>query len=192
MKRISMGALAAVAVMAAPVLAQQAADPCDGYAWNVAHERAVFAMPPAAVTAATAGGAAPTLETDHLYDIALAPQSGVTYVLKPAKKALPDGAYGGLVRLHIPVAGQYRVSMDVPFWIDVVAGGQFAPTTDFTGMRGCMAPHKIVEFPLPAGNDLVLQFSGAASSHVHVTVTPAPPGSPVAPAHPTGMAPKSP
>ncbi|HTY50078.1 MAG TPA: hypothetical protein VMB48_10330 [Steroidobacteraceae bacterium] len=192
MKRYSMGALGALSALAAMTalgLARPAAaDPCDGYTWNVAHERAVFATHAAAVTAASAGGTVPLLEADRLYDIALAPQSGVSYVMKPQKKALPDGAYGGLVHLHIPAAGQYRVSMDVPFWIDVIADHRFAPTTDFTGMRGCKAPHKIVQFPLPAGDDLVLQFSGAASAHVHVTITAAPPGAP-SPAHSGGMAP---
>lgn len=154
-----------------------AADPCEGSAWNLAHERALFATSPAAVTAASAPAAArtaPPLHIDTLYEIALTPQDKVSFLLPPAKKALTDGAYAGLVALHIPAAGKYRVAMSEGFWIDVVTEGRFAPTDDFTGLRGCRAPRKIVQYPLPAGNDLVLQFSNATSPSVRVTITAAP------------------
>jgi hypothetical protein len=148
-------------------------DPCAGFTWNVAHERAVFATEPAGITAATTGGPAPILQIDKLYDIALTPQDKVSFVLAPAKKALADGAFAGLVTLHIPTAGKYRVSMSEGFWIDVIADGKFAPTDDFTGGHACRAPRKIVQYPLPAG-DLTLQFSNAAAASVRVTVTAVP------------------
>jgi hypothetical protein len=166
--------LAAGALSALAWLPAYAADPCDGFTWNVSHERAVFATPAAAMTAATAAGPAPTLEVDKLYDISLSPQDQVNFVLAPAKKALADGAYAGMVTLHIPSAGQYRVSMSDGFWIDVITGGKFAPTDDFTGARECRAPRKIVQYSLPAGNELVLQFSNATSPAVKVTVTAVP------------------
>ena len=150
-----------------------AADPCDGFTWNVSHERAVFATAAAAVTAATAAGPTPTLEVDKLYDIALNPQGKVNFVMTPAKKALAAGAYSGMVKLHIPTAGKYRVSMSDGFWIDVITDGKFAPTDDFTRSHECRAPRKIVQYPLPSG-DLVLQFSNATSPSVKVTVTATP------------------
>ena len=158
---------------AAAWLPAQAADPCDGFTWNVSHERAVFASAAAPVAAATAKGAAPTLEVDKLYDITLSPQDKVSFVLAPAKKALADGAFAGMVTIHIPAAGKYRVSMSDGFWIDVITDGKFAPTDDFTGGHECRAPAKIVQYPLPAG-DLVLQFSNTASPRVRVTITAAP------------------
>ncbi len=94
-------------------------------------------------------------------------------MLPPAKKTLADGAFAGLVTLHIPSAGKYRVSMSEGFWIDVIADGKFAPTDDFTGGHECRAPRKIVQYPLPAGN-LTLQFSNTNSATVRVTVTAAP------------------
>jgi hypothetical protein len=150
-----------------------AADGCDGFTWNVSHEREVFATPARPITAATAAGPTPTLEVDTLYDISLTPQDKVNFVMAPAKKALADGAYAGMVKLHIPMAGKYRVSMSDGFWIDVITDGRFAPTDDFTGSHECRAPRKIVQYPLPAG-DLVLQFSNATSSSVKVTVTATP------------------
>jgi hypothetical protein len=164
--------MASVAVSAAACVEAYAADPCDGFTWNVSHERAVFATSAVAVTAAAITGPMPSLDVDKLYDIALTPQDKVSFVMAPAKKALPDGAYAGLLKLHIPNAGKYRVSMSEGFWIDVIADGKFAPTDDFTGMRECRAPRKIVQYSLPAGDDLVLQFSNANSPSVKVTITP--------------------
>jgi hypothetical protein len=169
MKAIGCSALM-FAALTAPA---HGADPCEGFTWNVTHERAVFATMPVAVTAAAAPGGAPVLTVDKLYDVALSPQAKVSFVLAPAKKALADGAFAGLVTLHIPSAGKYRVSMSEGFWIDVIADGRFAPTDDFTGLRECRAPRKIVQYPLPAG-DLVLQFSNTNSATVRVTVTAAP------------------
>jgi hypothetical protein len=162
---------AAAAIVSVPV---RAADPCDGFTWNVAHERALFATVAAPVTAASAAGSAPTLAVDKLYDITLTPQDKVSFVLAPAKKALADGAFAGMVTLHIPRVGKYRVAMSEGFWIDVIADGKFAPTDDFTGGHECRAPRKIVQYPLPAG-DLTLQFSNTNSASVRVAVTAAPP-----------------
>ena len=165
----------AVSVMISALASMRvrSADPCDAFSWNVAHERAVFATPAVAVTAAAAAGAAPTLAVDRLYDIALTPQGQVRFALTPEKKALADGAYAGMVTLHIPVAGRYRVSMSEGFWIDLIADGKFVPTDDFTGSHACRAPRKIVQFILPAG-DLTLQFANTNSASVQVTITAAP------------------
>jgi hypothetical protein len=81
----------------------------------------------------------------------------------------------GLVRLRLATAGLYRISGDQPFWIDVVAGGELAQSTSYQGAAGCNAPHKIVQFTLPAGQVLVLQVSGSGSAHARLAVTAAPP-----------------
>ncbi|HEV2703994.1 MAG TPA: hypothetical protein VGV09_20380 [Steroidobacteraceae bacterium] len=132
----------AMTIGALAALPAYAADPCEGSNWNVAHERAVFATPAAAISAASGAGPAPVLALDKLYDIALTPQDKVHFVLPPEKKVLADGAYAGVVTLHIPTAGKYRVSMSDGFWIDVIAAGKFLPTDDFTGMHGCRAPRR--------------------------------------------------
>jgi len=61
--------------------------------------------------------------------------------------------------------------LDQPFWIDVVAGSQLLTSKDFQGVPGCNAPHKIVEFDLPATSDLVLQISGASAAVLRLTLT---------------------
>jgi len=148
-----------------------AADACGGFTWNVAQEQTLFAGAPQAGTAGATADAAPTLANQTLYDLALPEQEKVHFAAAPGKRALSDGAYGGIVRFRVPADGAYRISLDQPFWVDVVADGKLVPSKDFQGRPGCSAPHKIVEFVLPANRELLLQFSNAVSPHVRVTVT---------------------
>jgi hypothetical protein len=67
--------------------------------------------------------------------------------------------------------GTYRISVDQPAWIDLVAEGRMIGSADFQARPGCLAPHKIVQYLLPAGPELALQFSAAASPHLRLTIT---------------------
>ncbi len=157
-----------------------ATNPCAGFRWNVDHERALFETAGQSAAAGRNRATAPVIRADRLYDLSLAPQQDVHFVLRPEKKALTDGAYAGLARLRVASAGLYRISIDKPFWIDVLANGQFVESRDFAGRGGCGAPHKIVVYELPAGS-FVLQLSGAISPQVRVTLTHVP-AAPRAPA----------
>jgi len=159
----------ALLLMVAHGLAR-ADDACAGFAWDVAHERSVFATAPSAQQAGHDVDSAPLVTTDRLYDLALSPQEQVTLAASPGKKALTDGAYAGLVRIKVASAGTYRVSLSRPFWVDVVKGGALIASTNFTGRPGCDAPHKLVQYPLPAG-ELLLQVSGATDDRVKIAVT---------------------
>ena len=154
--------------------ALQAADAgsCQ-FAWDVSHEQALFNGTAQTVAAGRALSAAPRLEPNQLYELALAPQDQVSFAVAPGKKMLSDGAYGGVTHVHIAQAGAYRVSLSAPFWIDLAAGDKLITSGDFTGSSHCDTPRKIVQFALPAG-DLVLQLSGATSAQVRVTITSAP------------------
>jgi hypothetical protein len=70
----------------------------------------------------------------------------------------------------------YRIALDQPLWVDVIANGTVVQAKDFQGRPGCNAPHKIVEFLLPAASPITLQFSGSAVRVVKVTVTRSPGG----------------
>ena len=154
--------------------ALQAADAggCQ-FAWDVSHEQALFNGAAQTVVAGRVVSAAPQLEPNRLYELALAPQEQVTFAVAPGKKMLSDGAYGGVAHVHITQAGTYRVSLSAPFWIDLASGDKLITSGDFTGSSHCDTPRKIVQFALPAG-DLVLQLSGATSAQVRVTITSAP------------------
>jgi hypothetical protein len=149
-------------------------DPCSGFKWDVSKEHRLFGGPSVALTAGKDEAAAPTIATDRLYQLQLMPQTEVAFALAPGKKMLTDGAYAGLAALELDTPGNYRVSVDVPFWIDLVANGKLAATRDFTGQPSCDAPHKIVEFDLGGAKRFVLQMSGSAKATVRLTVTQAP------------------
>jgi hypothetical protein len=156
-------------------VAGAADDPCGAFKWNVTEERAVFAQKAQSAAAGRERSSAPAVKTKTLYDLALAPQDSVKFVLAPEKKALPDGAFAGVLHFRVPSAGAYRVALNQGMWVDVVGHQQLIEATDFTGAHDCSAPRKIVQYNLPAGEDLVLQLSGAAKDHVLVAVTPAAP-----------------
>ena len=149
-------------------------DPCLGFKWDVAKEHALFGGPAAALSAGKDPASAPTIAAGRLYALQLAPQAAVSFAAAPGKSP-PDGAYAGLAVLQLGTAGDYRVSVDAPLWIDVVADGKLAAVEDYQGLHSCNAPHKIVAFDLAAGRRFILQVSGAAKAEVRLTVTKAPP-----------------
>jgi len=155
------------------------ADGCKKFAWDVSHEVAVMKQTPAHVTAGTKlGQQVPLVKLDKPYELALSPQSGVTYSAQPMKPTLNDSAQGGLVRFHTGKAGLYRVAITTGHWLDVVDGDTPIKSKDFSGSRECPRPHKIVEFELPANKDLVLQFSGSTDRSVVASITPVAASSP--------------
>lgn len=157
---------------AAARAALAADDPCSGFRWDVGHEHALFATVPERVSAGKDAESAPALALDRLYELALTPQQQVAFVVSPGKKMSADGASAGLARLRLTAAGDYRVSLNQGFWVDIVADHQLIASSDFQGRRECDAPHKIVVYSLPGGRDLILQLSGSAGSGVRLTITP--------------------
>jgi hypothetical protein len=148
-------------------------DPCAAFTWDVRHERTLFTQAPQAVVAEQALAVSPTLATDQLYQLKLRRQSEVSFATPPGRKP-DDGTYAGLARLTVDTTGVYRVALDQPLWVDVLANGSLVRAKDFQGRPGCNAPHKIVEFLLPARTPITLQFSGGSTPTVEVTVTRSP------------------
>ena len=112
----------------------------------------------------------PLLDVGRLYAVALAPQGDVELAAPPAKPMLADGAHAGILRIQVPAAGRYRVSQDAHFWVDVLQAGKLLPSVDFQGSIGC-EPQKIVMFDMPAGSEILVQFSGSTQAVVRVAVT---------------------
>jgi hypothetical protein len=148
-------------------------DPCAGFTWDVTHERALFNEAPQRVVAAASAQEPPPLATHRLYELSLRPQSQVHFTVAPGKNPSIEG-YAGIATLRLSAPGAYRIALDQSVWVDVVAQGALIRSRDFQGRAGCMAPHKIVEFLLPAQTPLTLQFSAARGSTLKVAVLPAP------------------
>lgn len=151
-----------------------AGDRCAEFTWDVRHERALFGKEPQALTGGQTLSGSPTLAADRLYQLRLRGQSEIMFLRPPAKKPGGGEAYAGLARLRVDMSGVYRIALDQPVWVDVIVNGTVVPAKEFQGRPGCNAPHKIVEFVLPARAPITLQFSGSSAPTVKVTVTRSP------------------
>ena len=148
---------------------------CTGFKWDISQELALFGGAEVAVAAGKTVAAAPAIGPSRLYELELAPQSQVVFAMTPGKNSAADGAFAGLARLTLDSPGRYRIAVDAPLWIDVVADGRLAVVTDFQGQQNCDGPHKIVEFDLSGARQFVLQISGSARATPRLTVTRSPP-----------------
>ena len=113
----------------------------------------------------------PKIDAETPYQVQLADQSAVTFVVLPGKPTRVNGAYGGLLRFRVARTGLYRVSLTSGHWIDIVDGQQLMSAKDFQGQPGCTGPHKIVEYELPAGHELTLQLSGSPDPVTNLVIT---------------------
>jgi hypothetical protein len=161
----------ALAVSAAPGHADES---CVDFKWDVTQERALFAAPPTELVAGKDLAAAPKLAPNRLYKLKLAAQDQVKFSVPPGKQAAGGATFAGVATLKIPSPGSYRISLDMPVWIDVAANGMLIAAKDFEGQHSCRAPHKIVEFELAGTQSFVLQFSDSQNDAVSMTVTVSP------------------
>lgn len=157
--------------LAGALPAAQAADACKAFKWDLATEVALFTQQPTPVVAGTSTANAAPVTTGGLYEAALSPQSGVKLAVPPSKPMLDDGAHAGLFRFRAEVAGAHRVAVDAGFWLEVIADGKALPALDFNGSPQCAGPRKVVVYELPAGADLVLQFTGAENAKARFAIT---------------------
>lgn len=151
-----------------------AADECTGFKWDVSKEHALFGGTSVTLVAGKDSASAPTIDVNRLYLLQLKPQTSVAFALPPGKSVPAADAYAGLVALKLAAPGNYRVSVDVPLWIDVVANGKLEAPVDYQGQQQCSAPHKIVEFDLSDASQFVVQISSSNTTNVRLTVTPTP------------------
>lgn len=152
----------------------QASDPCEGFSRDVRIERQLFADTAREVVAGVSEQASPTLGTARLFLVTLSSQKLVHFAAGPGGRGSADDAHAGLTTLKVQAAGRYRISLDARAWVDMVAGGQFIPPAGYEGRPDCHAPHKIVEFDLPAGVVLI-QVSAAQPDKLRLAITAVPP-----------------
>jgi hypothetical protein len=163
--------LISLALLAAAAPAAGADEACGGFKWDVSKERALFGGDALALPAGKDTKSAPTVATDHLYELQLVPQDQAAFSVTPGKGSPPDSSFAGIAAFKVPTPGSYRISVDAPLWIDVVEDGKLKRARDYEGQHDCRAPHKIVVFDLDANVPLTLQFSAAPSAKVRLTIT---------------------
>jgi hypothetical protein len=164
-----------ILLLAAALPSARADDACTDFKWDVSKERALFAAAATPLKAGTDAKTAPTLVPDKLYQLQLASQASVNFVPEPGRKSRAASDHGGIATLKLPISGSYRIALDMPLWIDVVANATLVPAKDFQSQRDCKPPHKIVEFDLSVDQPLVLQLSNSAADSVRLTIIASPP-----------------
>jgi hypothetical protein len=174
--RLLFSLLAVASLLIGPARAARAqapvqADPCSGYKWDVSAERALFAAPAKTVAGGKDRASATAVAANQLFTVTLRPLNEVSFPVTPARPP-PSGSFAGLVALSVPTPGKYRISVDVPLWIDVAGGASLAPVLDYEGMHECSAPRKVVVFDLQGGKDWTLELSAADRADVRLAVTP--------------------
>jgi hypothetical protein len=163
--------LAGIFCLAAlPVRAQEG---CQDFKWDVAKEHALFAGSALPVQAGDKEATTATLVPDHLYRIALKPVGAVQFVQTP-RKAPPGDTLAGLVKLNVPKPGSYRISLELPIWVDLATEGKLVAPVDYQEQRSCDAPHKIVVYELVGPKSYLLQLSGTHGNAVRLSVTSVP------------------
>ena len=168
---LGIAALIVAAVTPAGAQAPAPADPCSGYKWDVSAERTLFAAAPKPIAAGKDRASAGPAVANQLFTVTLHPLSEVSFPVTPARSP-PAGSFAGLVELSIPAPGKYRVSVDVPLWIDVANGAALAPVLDYEGLHECSAPRKVVVFDLQGGKEWTLELSAADRAVIRLAVTP--------------------
>jgi len=147
---------------------------CETFTWDVTRELTTLQTPATAIAAGTGADNVVRIELDTHYKARLSPQSDVTFAAPPGKPMLDDDALAGMLTFQVPASGRYRAAITSGHWIDMVDGGKTVPTVDFQGRHSCPLVHKIVQFDLEAGRDLVLQFAAGSASEVGVVIAAAP------------------
>jgi len=165
--------LALLALVLAPLEAR-ADDPCAAFSWDVHHERQLFGQEAVDLASGRTAEEAPALTPDRLYELELRAQPLVSFAAPPSRTWPTEATYAGLARLTVEAAGVYRIALDQPAWVDVLVNGAALQVRDFQGRPGCSTPHKIVEFALPAGKPLLLEFSASVTPSIKVTVSRSP------------------
>ena len=155
-----------------PVAADALPPECATFSWDVSNELAALQSSSTAGVAGRGGADEVRIGLGKRHDVRLHPQHEVTLAARPAKPMLDDAATAGLLHFTVPADGRYRVAITTGHWIDVVDAGEVVASVDFQGRRGCPLVHKIVEFELEAGRDLVLQFAGGSVDEAGVVITP--------------------
>jgi hypothetical protein len=149
-------------------------EPCATFTWDVSHERALFSQNATLLAAGKTLGASPAMTPDRLYQLQLKEKSDLTFAVPPERNKPNETTYAGLATLSVEATGVYRIALDQGLWVDAIVNGSLVRAEDFQGRRGCNAPHKIVEFLLPARTQITLQFSASNVPIVKVSVTRSP------------------
>ncbi len=143
---------------------------CQAPGWDMSRELAAFRGAPLSAEAGGNPADLPAIELGRAYALRLRPQNDVRFLRPPEKQSRLASPVAGLARFSVAASGKYRVTVDAPLWIDVVAPTGTVQSSAFNGWHQCSLFRKSVEYELQAGEALVLQLSGADAAVVKVAI----------------------
>ena len=82
-----------------------------------------------------------------------------------------ESLFGGFVRLTVLKDGLYRISADVPIWINVIDGNQPIERVRIAPRLRCGRIHKSLGFPLQREKSYWLELSGSTGPDVAILIT---------------------
>jgi hypothetical protein len=141
---------------------------CDKFKWPLDVERAALA------DAARRVASDAELQRDSAVAITvpLAPLAEAGLALPPERAPKRRDGFAGSARFAAGgQAGDYKVTLSKPGWIDVIEDGRYLKPLDYTGALDCPGVRKSVAFHL-SGDTFVLQVSDVQEPTIDVVVTP--------------------
>jgi hypothetical protein len=174
-KAVNTAVLTIACAMCGNGLAADLTASCQAPGWDMGREVSAFKSTAENLPAGASSMDLPPLEIGTLYVLKLRPQSDVQFLQTTAKASLVQNPLAGMARFTVPTPGNYRVTVDSPLWIDIVAPGGTIPPARYNGWHECRLFRKTVEYTLRAGQMLVLQLSEATPELVRVVIEPGTP-----------------
>ena len=77
---------------------------------------------PQRINAGSSAEGSPALTAGQLYELALLPPSQVRFAIAPGKSPSAE-SHAGIATFRVSSAGVYRIALDQPVWVEVVANG---------------------------------------------------------------------
>jgi len=169
------GVLAVPAVLLA-MLSMAKADKltaaCQAPGWDMNRELVAFRASALSAKAGANPADSPEIKLGRLYALQLQPQNTIEFLRPPEKATRLQSPAAGLARFSVRTDGRYRITVDGPLWIDVVAPTGTVQSSSFNGWHECNLYRKSVAYTLHAGQPLMLQLSGAPSALVKLAIEP--------------------
>lgn len=139
---------------------------CDKFAWPLERERALLT---GTEVAPIQNGSALDLPSARAAALKLVALPEAKLPMTPGRTPRFAASSAGFVRLTLPAAGTYQVTLSSGAWLDAVQDGRYIKPKAFSGARGCAGVRKSVRFDLAAG-PFILQVSGLDVADIRFSV----------------------
>jgi hypothetical protein len=169
---LGIAAILACSVLPHVVLADGvSSEKCSQLDLNLSPTLSIWAQTPTGIAAALSPEKVPSavIAVEKKYAVGLAPSAAVNLALSPEGTMKSDLPHAGMLSLHIPSDGLYKVMVGKRARIDVVADGKIVPSTAYGENFPCISMKKFVAFSLVAG-DVTLELSSVTSPYIDVLV----------------------